>query len=105
MELLLFVEHQPGVVALAGALTAERIADVRDALLARLAGEPTLAVDLSRVHAIDARGAELLVHLHHEALIARKSLTLVGATPGVCEQLDGMNLGRALSISPPRDWS
>jgi ABC-type transporter Mla MlaB component len=74
-------------------------------LLAQLARERTLAVDLSGVHAIDARGAELLMHLHHEALIAHKALTLFGATHAVCEQLDGMNLGRALSIGAPRNWS
>jgi ABC-type transporter Mla MlaB component len=105
MEAHLFVEHQAGIVSLSGALTAERVSDVRDVLLAQLARERTLAVDLSGVHAIDARGAELLMHLHHEALIAHKALTLFGATHAVCEQLDGMNLGRALSIGAPRNWS
>lgn len=105
MEAQLFVEHQPGLVTLSGELIAERVADVRDALLARLSIESELAIDLSGVSSIDARGAELLMHLHHEALIARKSLSLVGTRDAVCKQLDGMNLGRALSIGAPRDWS
>jgi anti-anti-sigma regulatory factor len=105
MDTLELIERRPGVIALHGALTADSILDVRDALLARLALESGLEVDLSQVHVIDARGAELLMRLSHEALMARKPLSLVGTTRAVSDALDGLQLGRALALSSRRDWS
>lgn len=105
MSTLLYVEHSPGLIALRGELTAAVITEARDFLLEELQKHSTLELDFAHVTQIDDRGAELLVRLQHEALLAQKSLMLGGFTEGVSATLDGMQLGRALSASTARSWS
>lgn len=105
MGTLQYLERGPGIIALRGELTAQVINDVRDFLVAQLEQHGSLELDFSQVTEIDDRGAELLMRLQHQALLARKALTLGGFSPGVSEALDGLQLGRTLSASSARSWS
>ncbi len=76
-----------------GDLTIYAAADLKEKLLAALAEETEIEVNLARVGEVDTAGVQLLILAKREAARLGKELHLTGHSPAVLEALDLIYLG------------
>ena len=79
-------------IELSGEMVVGRAAELRDVLLAALACDGALDVDLAQVTEIDSTGVQLLVAAKLEASARGSSLQFVEHSPTVLEVLDLLDL-------------
>jgi anti-sigma B factor antagonist len=79
-------------LSLVGALTIERAAELKDALLVRLGEQAHLEIDLSKVTELDTAGVQLLLLAMQTAEAVGKELQLVEPSPAVREVFALLNL-------------
>lgn len=75
-----------------GELTIYRAAELKETLLAAVAANTELEVDLSQVSEFDSAGLQLLLLAKREAGKAGRTLRLVDHSPAVVEVLDLFDL-------------
>lgn len=81
-------KKQPGHIAINGELTIYTALDLKATLLAGLATNEELELDLSGVEEIDAAGLQLLVMIKQQAAALGKTLRFTGHSPVVLDLLD-----------------
>lgn len=79
---------QPGRIAITGELTIYTALDLKATLLAGLAANEELELDLSGVEEVDAAGLQLLVMIKQQATASGKALRFTGHSPVVLDLLD-----------------
>lgn len=75
-------------IAIVGELTIYTVLELKDKLLAGLAANDELELDLSKVNEFDGAGLQLLVMIKKEAAMLGKVLCFTGHSPVVMELLD-----------------
>jgi len=71
------------VLTIEGAMTVQRVVELKAVLVDALAKSARVAIDLSRVTEVDLCGLQLLCSAQRTAFRSRKRLTLAGPTPDV----------------------
>lgn len=89
-------EPSPGSLSLSGEMTIYTAGEIREALIACLAANSALDVELSGVSELDSAGVQLLLMLHQEAARAGKPLRWRGHSHVVRQVLTRLNLGSVL---------
>lgn len=89
-------EPRLGCLSLSGEMSIYTAADIKDALVDRLAANAQLEIDLSAVSELDCAGVQLLLMLHQEAARAHKPLHWHGHSHVVRQVLRRLNLGGVL---------
>jgi len=82
-------------LALAGELTIYRAAELRDTLIAALAGltdGAALELNLAEVDELDSAGVQLLMAARKTAQATQRELRLVGHSPAVLEVFETLDL-------------
>ncbi|NKI97315.1 STAS domain-containing protein [Rhizobacter sp. SG703] len=80
------------VLRIEGELTIYRAAELKQTLLAAVAANPAVEVDLSQVSEFDSAGLQLLLLAKREAGAAGRTLRLVDHSPAVVEVLELFDL-------------
>ena len=80
-----------GILAVEGALTVSRIAEVREELLKAFKSSVKVALDLRSVTEIDLSALQLCCSAHKTAMKTKKVFELMDSSTGVAKNTAGMN--------------
>jgi anti-sigma B factor antagonist len=98
------------ILSIAGEMTIYRAGELKQELLAALAREQQLDVDLSQVSELDTAGVQVLLVTKQAAIAQHKQLRLVGHSAAVLDVFSVLNLSstfgdplplRAAAENPP----
>ena len=103
-DLRIVIDAPGAALSLSGPLAARTVADVRQALMAALAGGTgDLIVDIGQVVLVDASGLGVLVGAHRLALRGERRLVLRNTPERIERLLAVTHLNRVLTCEPAAD--